>query len=997
MLKRIFVFFALFIITVGAFAQSKYDFTKRKALRVYPSEAAEYLKHSAEDGYLMQKPAELPSLSAYYYVNPPANAKAFLYKLTYKSSKGVVPKLAISFNKPNGRNGSNGAARMNFPPSEDWNTHEVLITIPDGTATMQIIHGSDDNSYEITLKEAEINFLADDYVIERKTAGFDATLRPELWNVQSLPGFYLCVTAEPASVQTEMKITYDEEKLYVGLIALNQGPEKLLAEIDDKSIDARIFTDDCLEIFISSAERNLAWQFAVNANNSRFDAEVKQNMAGDPWRVFSEWNGDWESYVFRGKDNWQATFVIPWSTLDFRAMPENPIGINAGRENKGSNENSQWNAYDGNFHAVEKYAVFDLKSGKLTRTRRIDRASYIIERENPQFESVLSDEPGNFVTGTWGGAGIGSFPEKIRNLYSKEEQLEWQNELLRARGEAGMLGFPLPWAPWNIIGGWDKMKELYDTHGTRFPYVLFNSAVIRGAVEAGAEYHFGTTGVDPACPGYRGYVIKGLEDLKTKHYYDKYLEHVALIFGIDEPTNQVPQIFSKTRNSELSEAIDRADAEIKEKTGFGKYGIYDAYAEPTENVEFDRIAFWRWWNSNFAIYCKEVKAKVNEVFPGVEFKAFNRNTVSGLCTIDIALMGPHSDSLSCDPYPTSTSNLYGFSRAIYHPGFTAKMLGDLAAVAKLGVTPQNFIYHGGRPEPDEIREWASQCLKAGADLFYWYIENADTLMNMWEGNLEVLAINKQLRTLPKLKLPETTSTAILHSDYDRWANMDNVLHAAYSLHAILGEQVKAWFKFISPTGLALGTHNLDDYKVVYVPRMKFTDPETTAKIMSFVNNGGTLIVFDPEIFSFNIDGTKVAERATLLGSTLKVRELSQPQLNYAGKSLPVYKIAHLTGSWQGKYQAYDFEKMPRGSKVVATYADDNKAAIIERSVGKGKLIFSAIQPFGTSDAALQETAWADFARKICGEINEPTGLPIWDFELKRFPEHKVELNLNRKW
>lgn len=977
----------------------KRDFTKHRVLRAYPASAAPHLTHSKEEGYLISKPAALPSLTTHYYVNVPAGVNSMLYSLTYRASEGAVPRLKANFNKKDGRNGGNGSSRSNFPPSTEWTTHEVLITIPEGTDKIQCIHYASENAYELAIKEASIKFLPDSYTLSKKPENFDESVAPESWNeLEEMPGYYRCATAEPATEQTVIKMTFDDEKLYVGMIAKLQAPEKLVANTDDKKMDAAIFNDDCLELFLSSSERSLAWQFAVNANNSRFDAEVKQNMPGDPWKVFRAWNGEWDAYVFRTKDNWQATFVIPWKTLGFSGIPANPLGFNAGRENKIISENSQWNAYDGSFHAVDKYAYLDLKNGKLERSRRSDRATYLIERKNPQFEALLSNQPGNFITASWGWPLIFNFPEKIKQLYSKEEEYEWQETIMKARGEAGTMGIPLPWAPYRYIGGWKKMHELNKEHGMLFPYMIFNSAMKKSAIEAGAKYYIGENGVDPASDGYREYVLNTLENLKGKNYYKDYQDLVGIVFGIDEPTNVVPSIFSLTRNSELADALADADAEIKEKTGFGKYGLYDAFAEPSENVEFERIAFWRWWNQNFARYCKEVKAKLEEVLPGKEFKSINRNTVSGICTVDVALLSPHSDWLSSDPYPTSTSNVYNLGRALYHPGFCSKMLGDLAAKTKLCATPQNFIYHGGRPEPDEIREWVSQCLKAGAEMLYWYTESSDTIINMWEGNLEVYAINKQLKTLPKINLPENTSTAILHSDYDRWGLMDNVLHAAYSLHVIIGEQVQAWFKYVSPTGLALDMHNLDDYKVVYVPRMKFTDQATTAKLMSFVENGGTLVVFDPDFLSFNIDGTTVPERQKLFETKLLERDQREAYLNYEGKKLPIYKVAHLSGPWQGKFQAYDFEKLPRDAKIIARYGDDNKPAAIERPYGKGKVMLFAVQPFGNSaELALQETTWTEFVRTICKDVNEAVDLPIWDFVLKRFPEHKVEINVNKKW
>lgn len=993
----LYCFLAVSIITAHAFDPIVYDFTKRNIVKPFPRELAASLTWG-EEGYQMNKTADQTMFSAYFYLQAPADAKAMKYAFTYRNSPGAIPQLNLSFNKKGGANGSNGMTKASFPSSTEWATHEVLITIPAGTEMIQCIHSAMEDAYELAFKSVTVTYLSDTFDITPAPNGFSAKLPPSQWQgVPELPGFYLCVTAEPAREQTSLKLTWDNDALYVGFMANIKSREVLQAKVKDSKPDAAIFSDDCLELFLHAPARNLAWQFAVNANASRFDAEVKQDVPGDPWRVKSAWNGDWDVVNFLEENRWEATFTIPWKTLGFDGVPKTAIGFNAGRENKSGQENSQWNAYDGNFHAVEKYASLDFSNGKIERTRRVDSVSYLIDRPNAQYEALLSHEPGNFRTGTWGIALLSVFPEKIRQLYSDEEVLEWQDNLLAARGDAGMLGPPLPWANSQLKGGWAKMRELRQKYGTRFPYVLFNSAVSRNAIKAGAKYYYGETGVDPACEGYRQYVLNSLENLKTKYYYPDYLEHVGLVFGIDEPTNNVSNIFSRTRNPNLSAALDEADAEIKATTGFGKFGLHDHFAEPTADSEFTRIAFWRWWNGNFAVFCREVGAKVKEVFPGVDFKSIDRNTVSGVCPVDVALLGPHSDWISCDPYPTSTSNKYGLSRALYHPGFSAKMLGDLATGSKLCVTPQNFIYHGGRPKPAEMREWASQCIKVGAQMLYWYIEGSETLMNMWDGNLEALAINKQLKTMPKVKVPEKTVSAVLHSDYDRWGLQDNVLHPAYSLYTLLGEQTKAWFDFISPTGIATKLDDLRRYKVLYIPRMKFTDPATTAELMEFLNRGGTLVSFDPDFLSFNIDGSAVPERTALLGTELSPRTLQMPTLQYGDQTLPVYKIAHLPGAYAGKFHACDFKEVPAGSRILATYSDDGRPAVIERPYGNGKVIISAVQPFGNSDVALKHTGWVDFIRELCRAAGEETDLLIWDFVLKKMPEHQVNLNLKVKW
>ena len=54
---------------------------------------------------------------------------------------------------------------------------------------------------------------------------------------------------------------------------------------------------------------------------------------------------------------------------------------------------------------------------------------------------------------------------------------------------------------------------------------------------------------------------------------------------------------------------------------------------------------------------------------------------------------------------------------------------------------------------------------------------------------------------------------------------------------------------------------------------------------------------------------------------------------------------------------------------------------MEFSVGKGKWIFSAVQPFGNSDIALAPGAWKDFMTDLAKTIGEPVNQPIWRFQL----------------
>ncbi len=69
-----------------------------------------------------------------------------------------------------------------------------------------------------------------------------------------------------------------------------------------------------------------------------------------------------------------------------------------------------------------------------------------------------------------------------------------------------------------------------------------------------------------------------------------------------------------------------------------------------------------------------------------------------------------------------------------------------------------------------------------------------------------------------------------------------------------------------------------------------------------------------------------------------------------------------------------------GGKVLMTYGD-GAPATVERKLGKGKVVFFAIQPFAGSDLAVRPGAWRDFFLAQARAVGEPVGLPVCNFLL----------------
>ena len=180
--------------------------------------------------------------------------------------------------------------------------------------------------------------------------------------------------------------------------------------------------------------------------------------------------------------------------------------------------------------------------------------------------------------------------------------------------------------------------------------------------------------------------------------------------------------------------------------------------------------------------------------------------------------------------------------------------------------PQCFIYHGRHGDKNDMREWASQALKNGAGHLFWYCGNAP--WEIFDDYAAMLELSKFVGSMDKLVLPESTRTLVWYSNFDKWAKGDFAQHALYSVYVMLGEGIKSNFRIISESSVAKNQIKLDDYKLLYVPVMNYTTPEISAKLLKWVENGGTMVVFDPKFMQYNIDGSSNAVRSRLTGAAV---------------------------------------------------------------------------------------------------------------------------------
>lgn len=893
--------------------------------------------------------------------------------------------MTVNYNKYKKGNGSAGREVKSFTVTPGKFIKTVEFTVVPDTAALQYIFGLNGNKgSNWNLTRMTIEYAADNVKLVKITPNMN--LMPSRWKgVPQLDCFFNHQNINIAEVRTSVKLAYDDKNLYVGFIA--SEPEMHLLKADVKERDGGVWNDDCVELYFLDTEHDIVKQFIVNPINTQFDCERRQAQAGDPYKV-KPWSGKWTSKVWKGKNKWEAAMCIPWTTIGLSGIPTQPMKINLARERYANKEKSHWNCYQGGFDEVNNYAVIDFQKNEIIRNRKVERVNYLPKRARKEFKKLLGTEPNNWSGWNWSSEFYLVYQQpSVKAKHTLESIIPHQKKMLQAYGEANIAGPGMPHVmmPRNTKLKLNDFLEFNKKYGTKFPYGsrLSDGAAKKAGAEPSVSITPGRVSVDPGHPASIQTALKHLDNIAAELEKRPALKPlVAFIHGIDEPTNAITYIYSKNRNPDQTAIIDKYDAIIKESTGFGKYGVYDAFGKPGKNAMFDRIAFWRWWNNNFANYVQSVSKRAAEKLPGYDFMLYNRNTCSGTDTIDVALCdGKHV--VSCDPYPTSTKAYFGMGRALYHTGFSVKILRDLSPKAEVSIYAQAFNYNGGTPVRAELREWASQAIKNGADKLQWYSSSA--LSHNTEIYNEALEISRFVGKLPKIKRPTETKTAIFYSDYDRWALLDRPLHAAYTVYSILGEHNTNWFRFVSKN-----SWRMDGIKLLYIPRMRFTDPELTAKLKDFVINGGTAVILDPDFMSNNIDGSTVPERAEFIGTTLKKISNGDMKIFYNKKPMPVSKLAHIDLPENGTVYAFDFAKLPAGAKVLATYGN-GKPAIIERAIGKGKVIFSGVMPFGTSNAAITPEGWKDFFADQAKKVGEKNNLDIWFFDLPEVKDKHFKL------
>ena len=142
----------------------------------------------------------------------------------------------------------------------------------------------------------------------------------------------------PASEPTDVRVLFDEQALYIGIVCHEPHPRGLIST--QLTRDANLDVDDRVTIVLDPFfDHRNGFFFQVNPAGARSDGQISNNAQS----LSRDWDGIWYAAVTRTSDDWTAEIAIPFKTLRFR--PDQTVwGFNVERQIKHLFETDRWAA-----------------------------------------------------------------------------------------------------------------------------------------------------------------------------------------------------------------------------------------------------------------------------------------------------------------------------------------------------------------------------------------------------------------------------------------------------------------------------------------------------------------------------------------------------------------------------------------------------------------------------------------------------------------------------
>ena len=166
----------------------------------------------------------------------------------------------------------------------------------------------------------------------------DGVLDDEVW--QYTPAFTGFTQkepneGEPATESTTVQVAYDDEALYIGIIAYDREPDKIVAQLTrrDQQVEGDVISVS-LDPYHDHQTGNY---FKINPIGWLGDGNLYNDTEWD-----NTWDGVWEARATIYDNGWAVEYKIPYHVLRFSPKEEYTWGINVDRFISRKKEHVYW-------------------------------------------------------------------------------------------------------------------------------------------------------------------------------------------------------------------------------------------------------------------------------------------------------------------------------------------------------------------------------------------------------------------------------------------------------------------------------------------------------------------------------------------------------------------------------------------------------------------------------------------------------------------------------
>ena len=190
---------------------------------------------------------------------------------------------------------------------------------------------------------------------------------------------------QPASERTEVRILYDAEAIYVGVVLHDTDPSQIVTS--DTRRDAGLGEMDSIQIiFDTFHDQQNGFVFGTNAAGIQYDAQVR-DQGGNT----ASWDGSWDVKTSMTGTGWAAEFRIPLRTLRYGPAPQT-WGINVFRNIQRRRERTYWAPLARIYALGRLSSAGELRGLNLQTPRNFKVLPYVVSSANRDFTPGASTD-----------------------------------------------------------------------------------------------------------------------------------------------------------------------------------------------------------------------------------------------------------------------------------------------------------------------------------------------------------------------------------------------------------------------------------------------------------------------------------------------------------------------------------------------------------------------------------------------------------------------------